>query len=151
MSFYASLSPLSTRTRYRRRSYDRSSLRQSVCLAQCGVLKVLRVVGWKAQRGCSASLHRTHKRIVVAWSPRATNGVKSSCLLGHGDKCFFVLSLGVCLQCRLLVRSSCKWVVVGRVMLDSCLFCPYCLCFLVDGVVIVVVVVTTAVVFLYHT
>ena len=38
-------SPLSTRTRHRRKSYDRSSLRRSARLAQRGVLKDLGIVG----------------------------------------------------------------------------------------------------------
>jgi len=39
-------SPLSTRTRHRRKSYDRSSLCQSAYLVQRGVLKDLGIVGY---------------------------------------------------------------------------------------------------------
>ena len=66
MSSYASPLPLSTRKRCRRKSYDKSSLYQSVRLAQRGVLKDL---------GIARNDEKLNKDVVQIYAERLKNFV----------------------------------------------------------------------------
>ena len=78
-----------TKIRRRHKSYDRSSLRRSARIANCGVLKNLGIVGNDGKFNEDAIQDYANCRVVTARRPQAFDEFKRSCLLGPcGGDCF---------------------------------------------------------------